>query len=102
MARAATPAQEVARLVREHGSDDRLVDAINTKLATRLTRQMVIRWRTGTVGISKAWAERLAAFSGREPSAFHAATSREDRQNARMDELERRVRRIERKLQLDG
>jgi polyhydroxyalkanoate synthesis regulator phasin len=102
VARASTPAQEITRLVREYGSDDRLVEAINAQLGTRLTRQMVIRWRTGTVGISKQWAKRLAAFTGREPSDFHAATSRENRQNARLDELERRVRRIERQLQLNG
>ena len=82
----------MARLVREHGSDDKLVQAVNAKLGTRLTRQMVIRWRNGETGISKQWAERLAAFAGGSPDDWRPVKSSVER---RLDELERRISRLE-------
>jgi hypothetical protein len=100
VARAVQPAERVSRLVRDYGSDDKLVEAINAKLGTRLTRQMVIRWRTGAMGISRVWADRLAAFTGGDPTDFRPTTK--GSLTGRVDALERRVSRIERQLQLDG
>ncbi|TMQ03779.1 MAG: carbohydrate porin [Deltaproteobacteria bacterium] len=90
------PQHRIARLVADYGSDDRLVKAVNAKLGTRLTRQMVIRWRTGRSGLSNIWAERMAEFTGGRPEDFRLAPMGWRKTiEQRLDELERRLQELE-------
>jgi hypothetical protein len=85
-------ADRIARLVAQYGSDDKFCAAVNERLGTNLTRQTVIRWRTGKTAVSRKWAQRLAEFSGGRPEDFRVPSTWPE-------QVERRLAEIDRKLQ---
>lgn len=87
-----SPQEKIERLVADYGSDDKLAAAVNVQLGTRLTRQMVIRWRTGQIGVGKKWAARLAEFAGGSPDDYRGTPL------TWQEQVERRLERIERLL----
>jgi hypothetical protein len=87
------PRDRIARLVAQYGSDDRLVKAVNARLGTRLSRQMVIRWRTGKSLVSRQWAEHLAEFAGGVPDEWRSTPL------PWKECVERRLTELERKMQ---
>lgn len=68
-----SPAERVDRLRRRYGSDDKLVAEIKKAGGQRVTRQTVIRWRQGKVGISEPYAQLLAELDGSQAEDFRPA-----------------------------
>jgi hypothetical protein len=97
-----SPAEAIRALHDLYGSDDALVNVINGRYGTRLTRQTLIRWRKDKGGISQAWAETLANFTGWPVETFResVAAQRHARRHLeeRVAELERWCEEIDRRL----
>jgi hypothetical protein len=84
-------ADRIAGLVANYSSDDKFCAAVNERLGTNLTRQTVIRWRTGKTAVSRKWAERLAEFTGDRPEDFRVPSTWPERVERRLAEIDRKL-----------